>query len=389
VILALLLALQSHDWPQFRGPGGRGISTETDLPLAWSKDRGIRWSVELPGRGLSSPVIVGGRLFLTACTGPSQERLHVLAFDAKTGKPLWQRQFSATGSTQCNNKTSMAAPTPVADAGRVFALFATGDLAATDPDGNLLWYRSLVGDYPTIGNNVGMAASPVLHKDALLVAMENVGESFVGAIDARTGRNLWKRERPSKINWTTPFVAEHGGRTEALFQSPGGLTAFDPMTGSRLWSYDSGMATIPSPVSAEGVVIVPGGTSVALRPGRESAEKAWDSKAVNVGTPSPTIHDGKVYAVNDQGFVVCADLKTGAELWKARTKGKCSASPVIAGDRLYLVSDAGETTVLKLGAEAETLSVNALEDPMQASPAVWGGAIYLRSDKRLYCVGAP
>lgn len=386
ILAALLFAVQSQDWPQFRGPGGLGISAETELPVEWGKDKGVRWKADLPGRGLSSPVVVGGRVFLTACTGPNHERLHVLCFDAKGGKELWQRQFAATGSTQCNNKTSMAAPTPAADAGRVFALFATGDLAALDHDGNLLWYRSLVGDYPTIGNNVGMAASPVLHKDALLVAMENVGESFAAAIDARTGRNLWKRGRAQKINWTTPFVMENAGRTEALFQSPNELTAFDPATGSRLWSYEAGMATIPSPVGADGVIIVPGGTSTALQPGREKAEKLWDSKAVSIATASPTLHRGKVYAVNSAGVVVCADAKTGEEVWRARAKGPHSASPVIAGDRMYLVNEAGETTVLKLGAEPQTLSVNPLEDPMQASPAVSGGAIYLRSDKRLYCI---
>ncbi len=156
MIALLLLALQ--DWGGFRGTDGRGISEEKELPLKWSKTDGLRWKAALPGRGLSCPVVAGGRVYLTACAGASQERLLMLCFDAAGGRELWRRELRATGSTQCNGKTCMAAATPAADGRRVVALFATGDLAAFDPDGRLLWYRSLVGDYPTIGNNVGMAA---------------------------------------------------------------------------------------------------------------------------------------------------------------------------------------------------------------------------------------
>jgi outer membrane protein assembly factor BamB len=387
ILLGAASSSVAGDWPQFRGPQGLGISDETALPLEWNPGKGIRWRADLPGRGLSSPVVVGGRVYVTACSGAGQERLHVLAFDAESGKPLWQRQFTATGSTQCNGKTNMAAPTPAADAGRVFALFATGDLAALDREGNLLWYRSLCGDYPTIGNNVGMAASPVLHEESLFVAMENVGESFAAAIDVRTGRNLWKRPRSQKINWTTPLVARNGDRLEVLFQSPDELTAYDPRTGSRLWSYEGGLASIPSPVAAEGLVIAPGGSSLALRPGREKAQKLWESKALGASTASPTLHRRKVYTVNSSGVVVCADAESGEESWRVRVKGPHSASPVIAGDRMYLVNETGETTVVRLGEKPETLAVNPLEDPMLASPAVSGGALFLRSDRRLYCIG--
>jgi outer membrane protein assembly factor BamB len=186
------------------------------------------------------------------------------------------------------------------------------------------------------------------------------------------------------INFCAPFGLRNRERAEALFQSPHELTAFDPETGSRLWSYAAGMPTIPSPVGADGIIVIPGGASVAIAPG---GVKLWTSKALNVGTPTPTIHQGKVYAVSSAGVVVCADAKTGDEIWKSRAKGPHSASPVIAGDRMYLVNEAGETTVLKLGEEPQVLAVNPLNDPMQASPAVWGGALYLRSDQRLYCIG--
>jgi outer membrane protein assembly factor BamB len=385
--LALLATRGEEDWPQFRGPGGRGISEERGLPVQWSRDRGIRWRAELPGRGLSSPVVAGGRLYLTACTGPEEERLHVLAFDPRTGRRLWERRFAATGSTQRNNKTCMAAPTPVADAGRLFALFATGDLAALDRDGNLLWYRSLCGDYPTIGNNVGMAASPVLRGDLLFVPMENVGESFVAALDAVTGVNRWRHARSQKINWTTPLVLEAGGRPQVLFQSPDELTSYDPSTGRILWRHEGKLASIPSPVAGGGLVLAPGGPLTALRP---DGSRLWGSDPLQSGTASPSFYKGRIYAVNSAGIVACAHAKDGAVIWRGRTPGPHSSSPVFAEDRMYLLNEKGTTTVLGLGGEeAKTLAENTIEDAFLASPAVWGGALYLRSDKTLYCIGAP
>jgi outer membrane protein assembly factor BamB len=277
----------------------------------------------------------------------------------------------------------MAAPTPAADASRVFALFATGDCVAYDRDGRLLWYRSLVGDYPTIGNNVGMAASPVLHGERLLVAMENVGESFAAGLDARTGANAWKHARPSKINWTTPFVLPGG---TALFQSGDELTAYDVGSGERRWSLKGGYSTIPSPTTDGALVVAPGGTTVALKPSGGSPSPAWESKVLSSGTASPTIHAGRVYAINSAGILNCADAATGEIVWKHRLAGAYSASPVLAGDRLYAVNEAGLTTVLQLGAEPKVLAENALEEVILGSPAVSGGAIFLRSDRALICV---
>ena len=154
-----------------------------------------------------------------------------------TGKKLWERRFAATGETACHPKTCMAANTPVTDGEDVYALFGTGDLAAVDHDGNLLWYRSLVGDYPTITNQVGMAASPVVYKDVLLVPMENVGDSFAAALDKRTRANLWKVKRTKDINWVTPLIVEKGGRAEVLFQTSKELTSYDINTGKVNWSF--------------------------------------------------------------------------------------------------------------------------------------------------------
>src|SRR5579871_2508127 len=174
-LLLLLLgpaASYADDWRQFRGPRGLGVSTETGLPVRWGATENVSWKVDLPGRGLSSPIIVDGRVYVTASSGAAQDRLHVLCFEATTGKQLWHRQFWATGSTICHPKTCTAAPTPVGDGECVFALFASGDLFCLDRNSLLRWCRSLAKDYPSFTNQIGLAASPVLHKDTLLLAME-------------------------------------------------------------------------------------------------------------------------------------------------------------------------------------------------------------------------
>ena len=386
-ILALLLlatAARGDDWTQFRGSTGNGSSNETGLPVRWSKTQGIRWSVDLPGRGLSGPVIAGGRLYLTASGGPEDDRLSVLAFDPASGRKLWERRFRGTGPTQCHPKTCMAAPTPAANGSGVFALFATGDVVALDRDGRLLWYRSLVGDYPGIGNNVGMAASPALHGRRLFVAMENVGASFIAALAAGSGANLWKQTRPRKINWTTPLVVEHEGRTQVLLQSADELASFDAASGSPLWKQAAKFPTIPSPAYADGLIYSAGAPSLALRP---DGSKAWETDKIQSATASPTFYKGRLYAVNSSGIVTCADPKDGAVLWKTRTTGPHSASPVFAEDRMYLVNEKGLTSVVSLGAEPKVIAENALDEALYATPAISGGAIYLRSDRRLVCIG--
>jgi outer membrane protein assembly factor BamB len=213
--------------------------------------------------------------------------------------------------------------------------------------------------------------------------MENVGESFAAALDARTGANVWKHARTAKINWTTPFVM--GG--DVLFQSGEELTAYDVESGALRWSLAGKFSTIPSPTAVDGLVFAPGGTSIALRPEGKSPSPLWESKVLASGTATPTIHQGRIYTINSGGIVVCGDAKTGEVVWKHRIPGAYSASPVIAGDRLYAVNEAGLTSVLKLGDTPETLAENALEDVILASPAAASGTLLFRSDKALYAVG--
>ena len=213
------------------------------------------------------------------------ERLHALCLDADTGKVLWHRQLTATGNTACHPKSSMAAPTPCANADGVYFLFATADLAAFDHDGNLKWYRSLVGDYPDISNQVGMAASPVLSKDFLIVPMDTVGESFLAALDTSYGTNVWKTPRPKDINWVTPTLRTVGDRPQVLFQSMKEAVAYDAADGKKAWSVAAPGAGVPTAlVSGDNVLLPFGGGVMLLKPDGNGMAEVWKSPKLRPGT---------------------------------------------------------------------------------------------------------
>jgi outer membrane protein assembly factor BamB len=189
------LTFASADWRQFRGPAGNGIVNDPALPTQLDT-KNIHWTIDLPGRGLSSPIVVGDRVYLTAASGPKQDRLHVICFSAKDGKKLWERQFRATGRTMTHEKTCVAAPTPVSDGERIFAIFSSNDVLCLDLDGNLLWLRGLTRDYPNASNSLGMSSSLTVADGVLITMVENDSESFTAGLDAKTGVNRWKLDRP-------------------------------------------------------------------------------------------------------------------------------------------------------------------------------------------------
>jgi outer membrane protein assembly factor BamB len=395
VMLAAILAstavglAAAGDWPQFRGPSGGAVADEAGLPIHWGPKDNIRWQADLPGRGVSSPVVVGDRVYVTASTGYRESRLHVLCFAIADGKKLWERQFASTGVTMCHPKTCMAAPTPATDAKRVVALFATGDLAALSPNGDLLWVRSLERDYPDITNQVGMAASPVLYKDVLLLPMENAGDSFAAGLDANTGKNLWRAPRFRDIDWVTPLVMEANGKAAAVFQTPQDLTAFDPQTGKALWTYAAeGLGAVPSPFLGDGLIFAAGRDFMALKPANDGTtpEVVWKSSKLNSSFATALFYKGRVYGLVGVG-VNCVNAKDGEVVWQQRVKGPFSASPVLADGKLYIVAEDGATTVIEIGDKPKVLATNAIGETILATPAVAGGALFLRSNQHLWCIG--
>lgn len=390
VTLALSLPLLGGEWGQFKGPNGLGVSEEKGLPTEWSREKGIKWKAALPSRGISCPVVFGDRVYITCSSGKRDDKLHVLCFEAATGKQLWHRQLQATGQTACHPKTCMAAPTPVADASGVYALFATADLACFDADGTLRWYRSLTGDYPTITNQVGMAASPILVKDKVIVPMDNDGESFLAAIDTKYGKNVWKANRPSGINWVTPFVREVAGKTEVLFAGNSGLTAYDPDNGGKRWTYKEGAGSIPTATIVDDMLYLPGGGVTAVKIGAEGVQgkSLWSAKELKPGFGSPLVYRGKVFSVDGQGFVACGDAKSGKVHYQERTKTAFSASPIAGDGKVYCVNDLGLTYVLDAKAtEFNPIAENNLGEEVLGTPAISNGCLFIRTDKTLWCVG--
>ncbi|SKA97841.1 PQQ-like domain-containing protein [Prosthecobacter debontii] len=375
--VALLHSSFSADWPQFRGPNASAVSTEA----APGPNLEIAWSVDLPGRGLSSPIIVGDKVFLTCSSGPDQSNLHVFCFSATDGKKLWERVMKATGRTMSHNKTCVAAPTPCSDGKRVFALYSSNDLFAFDLDGNLLWLRGLTYDYANASNSLGMSSSPVVVGDTLIVQSENDSESLAVGIDVTTGKNRWKKERPKAANWTSAVIYQD----VVALQSSKGLTGVNPQTGEIVWDYTDGASTIPSSAVTQTAIYVPSNGVTALAPEKGAASQLWRAEGLKPGTGSPLVIGDSIYVLNNTGVLIKASTANGDEAWKLRLKGPSSGSPVAAGKYIYIASERGFFQVVDTTApEGEVVHTVELKDTILSSAAISHGAVYVRSDKKLW-----
>jgi outer membrane protein assembly factor BamB len=395
VVLAGLLALSTvsgsgADWAGFRGPAGNGVSQEAGVPERLDAGS-IVWGIDLPGRGVSSPLIIGDRVLVTASSGARGDRLHVLCFRLSDGQLRWERQVWATGRTMTHEKISPAVPTPVSDGKAVYAIFSSNDCVALDLDGNLLWYRGLGKDYPNASNSLGMSSSLVFADGVLVAQVENDSESFTAGLDAATGRNRWKLERPKRANWTSPSVMkDSNGATLVLLQSSKGLTAVEPSTGRVVWNWAEGASTVPSTAVVGNRLYVPsnGLTVLEMQPDNSSPKSAWRSPQLRPGTASPLVLEGKVLVLNDQGILTCGDTGEGRRLWQLRLKGPFSATPVSAGGKIYCVNEVGMVQVVDpSGAEGTVVSELDLGQPVIGTPSIAAGSLFVRSDRRLFRIG--
>lgn len=384
----ITLATHAGDWWQFRGSQGTGVSDEADLPTVLSANKNIAWKIPLPGRGLSSPIIVGDRIFVTCSSGAQQDRLHVICFNAVDGKKRWERQLWATGRTTCHEKISVAAPTPASDGERIFAFFSTSDLVCLDLDGNLLWLRALMRDYPNASNSLGMSSSPVVSDDTLVIQVETEGEAFVAGLNVRTGINRWKIERPKRVNWTTPLlVRKSNGKQTVALQSAGGVSAIDPASGRIIWKYTDGADTIPSGALRGDTLFVPSHGITALQTINDDQppKQLWRSNQLRPATASPLVLDERIFTLNDAGVLTCGDTANGNRLWQVRLKGPFSATPIAAAKHIYFVNEKGLVQVVDPAKpEGEVISELDLGEPIIGTPSIGHGAIYFRSDGSLW-----
>ena len=384
-LIGSLSVLHAGDWTQFRGPQGNGVSSETGLPTTLS-EKNLKWKMELPGRGLSGALVLGENILITCSSGIIQNRLHILCLNAKDGSLKWHRQFWATGRTMCHNKTSVAAPTPCSDGKFIYAVFSSNDAICLDLNGNLQWLRGLTADYANVSNSLGMASSPMVSGNVVVVQVENDSESYTLGLNKNSGVNLWRLDRPKAANWTSPVLLRSG---LVALQSKKGVDAIRSTDGSKAWSYDGGASTIPSTSLSGGVLYIPSHGITALKLNKadvtNTPEQLWQSSRLSPATASPLILGGKVYTVNRAGVLTAGDIKSGDRLWQLRLKGSFSATPVAAGKYLYCFNEAGLLQVVDTTAkEGEIVGKLNLNDQILGSPAVGGGAIYVRTNTKIY-----
>lgn len=385
---AFVALLGGADWLQFRGANGASSSTDAAPPDSWNETTNVAWKASLPGRGVSGPIVVKDRTYVTCSSGVKQDRLHVVCFDNKTGDEVWQREFWATGRTLTHPFSAVAAPTPASDGERIFAFYSSNDLACLDLDGNLLWYRGLAFDYPKAGNDIGMASSPVVVGETVVVQIENQGDSFAAGIDVATGATRWRVERAHHANWVSPIAlpGDREGNRIVLLQSASGLTAHNSMTGEELWRYDVPCSTTPSVAVSEDHIFIPanGLTVLKLAPDATVPSLVWDSSQLSPSAASPIVVGDRVYTMNGSGVLSCGDVATGERLWQLRVGGKFWSTPVVAGDRMYCINSDGAAKVVQLGDKGEIVSSNEFSDEIKGSPAISAGALYVRSDHYLW-----
>jgi outer membrane protein assembly factor BamB len=379
------------DWRQFRGNNVDGLS-DGAIQLNAAKDSPVTWEKDLPGRGLASPIVVGDLVIVTASSGPHDDRLHVLSFDAASGERQWHRQFWGTGQSAHHPKTSVAAPTPASDGQRIFAFYSTNDVACLDLEGNLLWYRGLTYDYPNASNSLGMSSSPVVVDDTLICLVETDAESFATGLDVANGQTRWKIDRPRAANWTSPVLLQTAqGASQVLLQGSKGISALDPVSGEVQWTYEDGASTIPSSVVTGDIVYVPSNGITAMRPGKSNPsvpEILWNEAGLRPGTSSPVVLGDRLFVVNNAGVLSAARKENGQRLWQLRLQGSYSCSPVIAGNTLYIVTEEGQLQIVALGDDSgEMLATYELKDTVLSTPAVGDGALFVRGEHQLWKIG--
>jgi outer membrane protein assembly factor BamB len=426
LLLAAAVAAEDPNWPQWRGPRRNGVSTETGLPLEWSANENVLWKTPIEGRGHSSPVVWGDRIFVTtdiegeaiagasapkhirdgevylhpdSQSGDRRHTLKVVALDAGSGAVLWSR--TAHDGRVFDNRhrvNTYASPTAVADGERVYVYFGSEGLLAYDFEGALVWSKDL-GDVPSWGH--GHGTSPLLYRDLLILQVDkNQGEgSFIAAFDRTTGREVWRTLRRERINYSSPLLIETRTRAEVVTTSYDVVISYDPATGVELWRSEGFLGNaVPSPVASENTVFVVSGypdkVSRAIRiPLKEAESPAvlWEYKKGSGYTPSPLLYGGYLYLVSDKGMLTCLEPESGTVIYEGGrfpVPSFVRASPVAWEDKILLAGEEGDLVIVQAGPIHKVLAVNSLGEAIIASPAIASGRLYLRGASHLFAIGA-
>ncbi len=391
--------LGPNDWPWWRGPNRNGVAdAKQQPPLKWSATENVVWSAPIAGRGHGSPIVVGDQVFL-ATADHEHSTQELLAFDRRTGKPLWQKVIHKGGLTKAGNaKSSLASSTPACDGERVFINFLNKDAiytTALDLAGKQLW-QTKITDYVL---HQGFGSSPAIFQSLVLVSADNKGKGLIAGLDRSTGEIVWMHDRPKMPNYASPIILKVAGREQLLFTGCELVTSLEPATGKSNWEIPgSTTECVTSPVTDGQLIFTSGGypkSHVAAVKADGSGQVVWENKT-RVYVPSMLVLGQHLYGVRDDGIAVCWKCDTGAEVWKGRVDGTFSASPVLVGEHIFATNEAGRTYIFKAApAKFELLAENDLGNDVLSTLAICGGRIYMRVALRqngrrqemLYCLG--
>lgn len=413
LLAVLAFPLAAEDWPHWRGPRFDGTSEATDLATEWDKERNVKWRLELPGAGNSTPIISGERIYLTS-TADGSDDLLVMAV-GRGGDLIWKKTagrgaFAARGFAA--HETSPASPSPVTDGKHLWALFGTGLLAAFDLEGNELWRVDLEERYGEFKFFFGLSSSPFVAAGRLYLQVLNSNSQLVLALDKATGEEVWKHERSTDAtkeslhSYASPFLLHAGEEQQLVVHGADYVTAHRIGDGAELWrhgglnpkdSYNPTLRFVATPVWAEGLLVVPTakrGPVYGLDPKGARGDitgaddhRVWRLDRGTPDVPSPVVKDGLVYLAGEGGSLTCLDAETGEKLYEERVHGTTHrGSPVYADGKIFMTATDGTVSVVKAGREYVLLAQNSVDERIAASIAVSDGTIYLRSNKAVYAV---
>jgi len=381
-------AVSEEDWSQFRGPGGQGHASARSLPTKWTDSENVTWKVPIPGKGWSSPVIQGEKIWLTTATEGGRS-LRALCLQRSTGKIIHNIElFRQEEIGRIHSKNSYASPTPIIEGNRIFFHFGTFGSASLRNDGKVLWKNQL--KYP---HGHGPSSTPVLFKDLLIYNCDGRGKNvqFVAALDKNSGKLRWKRPRilEARMAYATPLTIEVDGKPQLVSNGGDQVVSYHPLTGKEIWwlRYD-GFSNVPRPVYGLDLVFIcsgyPQATLYAIRPnGRGDVTDSHVAWTLNRGiplNPSPLLIGEELYLVSDRGIASCLNGRTGEIHWRERLGGEYSTSPVYADGKIFVLNEEGKTTIFKPGKVFNKVGTNQLPGRTLASIAVHSRAIYLRTN---------
>jgi len=424
ILTAMLLPAgrtSAGDWPHWRGPYLNGSSDEKNLPATWTKTENIAWTASLPGYGSATPVIAKGKVFVSSTDRDSSDLL-AMCFDARTGEELWRKKLGASSRKVPRN--NLATPSPVTDGKNVYFMYGSGDLASLDYEGNVLWSRNLEAEYGNVSMKWGYSSSPLLYNGKLYILMqrrhtayrapENTTlDAFILAVDASTGKNIWKQPRKTDAqnesldSYSSPILLQHSGRVEIIVMGADYVTANDPATGKELWRYEYARQkstrgrNITSPVIVEGLVVgVPSRGAdglLVIKSGSDGTitddHVAWRFDGPSPDCSTPLYYKGNLYVLADikGGVITCLDALTGRQKWQGKLGGSAPwwASITAGEDKLYCISEAAEAVVFAAGDEGFKIlhRIDMGDKPTQASIAIADGRLFIRTASKLFCVG--